>query len=63
MKIIVEDNVILIETPSDDDFIITIRTDSIDVEGKRPMLREHDNTPNILTFKTLDPNKVRLSLQ
>lgn len=60
MKIIIEDNVITAETPSNNVFTITIRTDSIEIEGKKPT--SEFETANIIGIKTIDPNKVRLSV-
>lgn len=61
MKITIEDNVITAITPSDCEFKITIRTDSLDIEGSKPT-SEFGNDKSILNLRTIDPNKVRLSV-
>ena len=60
MKITIIDNMVEVITPSEYKFVITIKPDSIDVLGERP-IREIESQ-NILSIRTIDPNKVKISI-
>lgn len=58
MKMIIEDNVITVETPSGPIYKMRIGVDSIDIIGMKKVVSSDDT----LTFKSIDKNKVRLTV-
>lgn len=61
--IIIEDNIITVQTPANNKFVIRIGVDGIDVTGLKPSRTVDIDSQDILTFKTLEPNSLRLSIQ